>query len=114
MKFFKRPTPQPKLTPVEVPDIYGKRPGLSSIVAALDGQQNNPAVRAFVHLLLLRRTAASMSARCAAREDRPAAYDLGGVDHVDDVFNDIHALVTGQTPDNVLKEWFTEPRPDSE
>jgi hypothetical protein len=55
-----------------------------------------------------------MSARCAAREDRPAAYDLGGVDHVDDVFNDIHALVTGQTPDNVLKEWFTEPRPDSE
>ena len=82
---------------------------MSDLTAALEGQQNNPAVKAVVHLLLLRRTAAAISARAAARADKPAAYDLGGVDYVDDVFNDLHALVTGQPPDGALPQWFTDP-----
>ena len=103
-KWWRRPQAAP--VPVEVPARYGVRPDLSELKAALEKQGGSEQVRAFVHLLLMARTRASYAARAAARVDKPAAFDLGGIDYLDALFSDLDGLINGEEAPDVLKQWF--------
>ena len=92
--------------PVEVPQRYGSMPDLSELKAALEGEAKSEQVRAFVHLLLMVRTQAGMSARAYARSDKPAGFDLGGQDYLDALYSHLDTLITGAAPDEALKAWF--------
>lgn len=109
MKLFR--TPPARITPIEVPDKYGQRPALSELQAALGGQKDSRVVRSLVHLMMMRRTACSLSARGAARVQKSADFDLGGLDAMDELFSDLDALIEGAEPSDLLKQWFVEDEP---
>lgn len=92
--------------PVAVPERYGPKPTLAELKLALEHQTENPQIRAVVHLLLMYRTRASISARGAARVDKPPTFDLGGADYLDEVFTELDALVNAEPSSGLVEGWF--------
>ncbi len=82
---------------------------MSELRAALEGHKNNPAVRAIFQLMHFRRVNCIDSAITAAFNDKPATFDLGGAQYMDQLFGEVTALVDGKPVPNGMEEWFNTP-----
>lgn len=93
---------------VDLPELCGKRLGLSEVKALLHGAKDDLRVRALLQVLAMRRQACDEAAATDAWKGQDSRYQQGGRQSLDDAFTDLALLLESGKTDDEMKKFFAE------